>query len=89
MRAILCGCNRRLQANDYEGLVEEVLNHLLQVHYEIRLGEPQVRAVREIVASCSYFTPSRGVRCRSRGYLGSLARTALSIDLRRRPHAPA
>jgi hypothetical protein len=54
MRAILCGCNRRLQADNYEGLVEEVLEHLLQGHSGIRLGESQVRAVREIVAAHSY-----------------------------------
>lgn len=54
MRAILCGCNRRLQADNYEGLVEEVLEHLLQGHSKISLGESQVRVVREIVAACSY-----------------------------------
>jgi hypothetical protein len=54
MRAILCGCNRRLQADNYEGLVEEVLEHLLQGHSGIRLGDSQVRAVREIVAARSY-----------------------------------
>ena len=54
VRAILCGCNRRLQADNYEGLVEEVLEHLLQGHSGIRLGESQVRAVREIVAARSY-----------------------------------
>ena len=56
MRAILCGCNRRLQAGDYEGLVDKVLEHLLHVHPQIRLGESQVRAVREIVAARSYRT---------------------------------
>jgi hypothetical protein len=35
-------------------LVEEVLEHLLQGHSGIRLGESQVRAVREIVAARSY-----------------------------------
>ena len=54
MRAILCGCNRRLQADNYEGLVEEVLEHLLQGHSKISLGESQVRVVREIVAARSY-----------------------------------
>lgn len=54
MRAILCGCNRRLQADNYEGLVEEVLGHLLQGHSKISLGESQVRVVREIVAARSY-----------------------------------
>ena len=54
MRAILCGCNRRLQADNYEGLVEEVLEHLLQGHSKINLGESQVRVVREIVAARSY-----------------------------------
>ena len=63
MRAILCGCNRRLQADNYEGLVEEVLGHLLQGHskislgesqVKISLGESQVRVVREIVAARSY-----------------------------------
>ena len=54
MRAVLCGCSRRLQADGYEGLVDEVLEHLLQGHPGIRLGESQVRAVREIVAARSY-----------------------------------
>ena len=54
MRAILCGCNRRLQADNYEGLVEEVLEHLLHGHSKISLGELQVRVVREIVAARSY-----------------------------------
>jgi hypothetical protein len=54
MRAILCACNRRLQADNYEGLVEEVLEHLLQGHSKISLGESQVRVVREIVAARSY-----------------------------------
>lgn len=54
MRAILCGCSRRLQADNYEGLVEEVLEHLVQVHPRIRLGDSQVRVVREIVAARSY-----------------------------------
>jgi hypothetical protein len=35
-------------------LVDEVLEHLLQRHPGIRLGESQVRAVREIVAARSY-----------------------------------
>ena len=54
MRAILCGCDRRLQADDYEGLVRRVLEHLLQAHPGIDLGELQVRTVREIVAARSY-----------------------------------
>ena len=54
MLVILCGCDRRLQADNYEGLVEEILEHLLQGHPGIRLGESQVRAVREIVAAHSY-----------------------------------
>jgi hypothetical protein len=43
-----------LQADNYEGLVEEVLEHLLQGHSKISLGESQVRVVREIVAARSY-----------------------------------
>jgi predicted small metal-binding protein len=54
MRAMLCGCERRLEADDYEGLVKEVLDHLIKEHSEIALGEPQVRVLREIVAVCSY-----------------------------------
>lgn len=54
MLAVLCSCNRRLQANNYEGLVEEVLDHLLQGHSGIRVRESRVRVVREIVAACSY-----------------------------------
>jgi predicted small metal-binding protein len=54
MRVILCGCERRLEANDYEGLVRKVLDHLVEDHSEIRLGDSQVRALREIVAACSY-----------------------------------
>jgi predicted small metal-binding protein len=54
MRVILCGCDRRLEANDYEGLVREVLDHLVEEHSEIRLGDSQVRALREIIAVCSY-----------------------------------
>jgi hypothetical protein len=51
---MLCGCDRSLEADDYEGLVKEVLDHLIQEHSEIRLGDSQVRALREIVAACSY-----------------------------------
>jgi hypothetical protein len=54
MQAMLCACGRRLQANNYEELVEEVLGHLLQRHPGIKLGESQIRAVRELVAVCSY-----------------------------------
>ena len=54
MRTILCGCSRRLQADNYEGLVQEVLEHLLRAHPRIGLGELQVRIVREIVAARSY-----------------------------------
>ena len=54
MRVILCGCDRRLEANDYEGLVREVLDHLVEEHSEIRLGDSQVQVLREIIAACSY-----------------------------------
>jgi predicted small metal-binding protein len=54
MQGMLCGCGRRLQANNYEELVEEVVGHLLQRHSGIKLGESQIRAVRELVAVCSY-----------------------------------
>jgi predicted small metal-binding protein len=54
MRVILCGCDRRLKATDYEELVKEVLDHLIQEHSEIRLGDSQVQVLREIVAACSY-----------------------------------
>jgi Protein of unknown function (DUF1059) len=54
MRVILCDCDRRLEANDYEGLVREVLDHLVEDHSEIRLGDPQVQVLREIIAACSY-----------------------------------
>ena len=45
-----------MQADNYEGLVKEVLEHLLQAHPGIGLGELQVRIVREIVAARSYRT---------------------------------
>ena len=54
MRVILCGCDRRLEASDYEGLVREVLDHLVEEHSEIRLGDSQVQVLREIIAACSY-----------------------------------
>ena len=43
-----------MQADNYEGLVQEVLEHLLHAHPRIDLGELQVRIVREIVAARSY-----------------------------------
>jgi hypothetical protein len=54
MRAILCECSCRLQADNYEGLVQEVLEHLLRDHPGIGLGKSQVRIVRQIVAARSY-----------------------------------
>ena len=54
MQAMLCGCDRRLEATDYEGLVGEVIDHLRRDHPELRFGEAGVRALREIVAARSY-----------------------------------
>jgi hypothetical protein len=51
---MLCGCDRRLQAADYEGLGAEVIEHLRRDHPDIRVGKAGVRAVREIVAARSY-----------------------------------
>ena len=54
MQAMLCGCDRRLEATDYEGLVGEALGHLRRDHPELRFGDAGVRALREIVAARSY-----------------------------------
>ncbi len=54
MQAMLCGCDRRLQAANHEELVEVVIDHLRRDHLELRFGEAGVRAVREIVAARSY-----------------------------------
>jgi hypothetical protein len=54
MQAMLCGCDRRLQATDYEGLVGEAIDHLRGDHPGLSFGEAGVRALREIVAARSY-----------------------------------
>jgi hypothetical protein len=54
MQAMLCGCDRRLEASDYEGLVGEAIEHLRRDHPDLRFGEAGVRALREIVAARSY-----------------------------------
>ena len=54
MQAMLCGCDRRLRAANYEELVAEVIEHLRGDHPGIRVDEAAIRAVREIVAARSY-----------------------------------
>lgn len=51
MRAMGCGCKRRLRASDEEGLFRRVVDHLKADH----AGEPFSEArVREVVAARSY-----------------------------------
>lgn len=51
MRAMLCGCRRRVEAQDEEKLVEEVLVHLTREHPAP--GADQER-VRQAVKTHSY-----------------------------------
>ena len=53
MQGMLCGCERRLRAANYEELIAEVIEHLRRDHPGIKVGEAGVRAVREIVAARS------------------------------------
>lgn len=43
MRAMLCGCRRRVVARDEEKLVEEVLDHLTREHPAPEAGPEWVR----------------------------------------------
>lgn len=43
MRAMLCGCRRRVEARDEEKLVEEVLVHLTREHRAPDSGQEWVR----------------------------------------------
>jgi len=55
MRALLCGCvcncHHRLRADDDEGLVGEVLDHLRRNHPAVPLDDARVR---EIVSARAY-----------------------------------
>ncbi len=51
MRALLCGCGRRLVAADENGLCEKVSYHLKTEHPVMDIDQAQVR---QIVATHSY-----------------------------------
>ena len=54
MRAMLCGCNQRLEAADDERLVEVVSNHLKRVHPYHLVASLSREQVREVVAKRAY-----------------------------------
>lgn len=43
MRAMLCGCRRRVEARDEEKLIDEVLGHLTREHPGPGAGQEWVR----------------------------------------------
>lgn len=54
MRAMLCGCNQRLEAADDERLIEVVSTHLKRVHPSHLVASPSREQVRQVVADRAY-----------------------------------
>ncbi|MBA3471616.1 MAG: DUF1059 domain-containing protein [Rubrobacter sp.] len=54
MRAMLCGCNQRLEATDDERLVEVVSTHLRRVHPDHLVASLSREQVRQVIADRAY-----------------------------------
>jgi isopropylmalate/homocitrate/citramalate synthase len=54
MRAMMCGCDERLEAAHNERLVEEVPTHLKQVHQDFLAASLSREQVHRIIADRAY-----------------------------------